>query len=133
MSILRKKMANGGQPPIKKPIIVSNPNDSRLKRYSDSLSAYNYSQQGVKDLMSIPSESEVKNYIDRDTKRYPAEAIGRLSKYNGNYLEPGYTATRVFPMEEVELPMFNHPEQSYIYRKPELKRSIVQNVIPTKE
>lgn len=115
--------ANGGQmvdPPVKrKPIIVTNPNDPRLKAYSDSLNIYNATKGNINKYKNL-SPVEWEKVFDRAPINQPSSfnAYVRLGKKNGSYPTPENVYN--FPNSNGDgIGEYKKPVQPVVYQKPQ--------------
>lgn len=118
---LRGKMQKGG----KQPIIVTNPNDPRLKAYSDSLLIHNTLEQSaglfknkIEPLLKSNNEREAADIWNRVVKGFPKAANAawnRLEKMNN---KPLTTKMNESPTDKMfGYTTFKKPVQPVIYQK----------------
>lgn len=124
---------NGGKTGTNPPIIVNNPNDPRLKAYSDSLSLYNETENSyskiktsgkAKDLdVSLNSEKKIpyKEFIDN--YRGGSDAFGVINGGTNKYMYPQevdhFKGKGFFGfLDYADQARYKKPEQEVIYQPP---------------
>lgn len=104
VEMVDSKYAKGGETP-RKPIIVTDPNDPRLKAYKDSLSLYNENEANWKDWQPVtPENAQQVNSTYEPNKVYK-------KRDNSNF--PGY--------DVVWKEVVKKPVQPVVYQKPVVK------------
>jgi hypothetical protein len=107
-------------PTKKKPIYVSNPNDSRIRAYNDSLNTYNsyldedkfWSKEAI-----VKRKNENKYYSQFSQKNYYGQKANLKPIAYNNYQ---YSKGK-FTENQQSIPVYKEPEQPYIYKKVEEK------------
>lgn len=126
----RKKMQSGGMPPIP----VTDPNDLRLKKYRDSLRAYN----NFINLQDFVRKNPDLNKVGNDPKLLQQYAnLGELNA-EGNWGENGDNKVILqpshilhpYPEQFDEMWQFDKPKQPYIYQATD-QQSIAPRPIQT--
>lgn len=133
----REEGGPGQQPPTRKPIKVTNPNDRRLANYNDSLRAYTSYLNLADFVRKNPNLDKVRS----DPKLF--DSYGKLNELNaeGNWGENGSNnvvirPTKIdnpYPGKIDEMWEFAKPQQPYQYQHaspptlPVLNRTTVQN------
>lgn len=144
-----KSFKEGGELP---PRYTSNPRDSRLRSYNDSLSLYNQYLKPAeinKTLKEIKNDSRFRYYrpstrtelnsfpgkikpilgTEFDFSRIDADLIsGRSTKHN--YYPTFDSSGRIIPGEVGTHLSFKKPVQPYIYKKPEVVPEVVETPLP---
>lgn len=86
---IREFGGDGGQSDPKKPIIVNNPNDPRLKAYRDSLALYNWNTDpNIKPMSSFPYDPGTNiNSFASDTGNLPIGYSTGIQKIGGHDID----------------------------------------------
>lgn len=109
------KYEDGGpiqQPPIKKPIKVTNPNDRRLADYQDSLRAYN----SYIDLANFVKKNPSLDKINNDPKL--SNTYGKLSDLNGQGNWGANGNGKVIQPTKIDHPYSGKSDEMWEFAKP---------------
>jgi hypothetical protein len=127
-----KLKINKKDPPEKEPIIVSNPNDPRLRAYQDSLALTKGPMESYRKAQTINKlikqgyfdEARRLNNSDYTLNTEGYKAFKRLSKYNKKEPKPvkgSELGWGLSPSDDA-FPVYKKPVQKVVYKKPEAKK-----------